>query len=1723
MRAAVIRRAATAVMRWLCCISVFLLATPVWADETAGLAWLQAQVQTDGSLSGEEAGVALPLQSRSETAATLQTWATAVPPALWAAIEAIPGDAVEILARKALAQQLHASGTVSLDALIQQQNTDGGFGAASGYASNVQDTAWALAALAGSRAGHGAVVNQAVTWLVNAQQPNGQWALAPFGDALMPTAQAVQALHPYRQTAAVAAALAKARAWLHAERGASPAWGASARTAQALLAVLPGLATATAMQPAVDALRGAQRADGSWDGSPYATALALRALHAASQPVTDPDLASLQGTVLDADTGAPVPGAMVRLVQRGVQGTTDGAGQFRWTQLAQGADQLDIQATGYRPLSSMLHLEAGQQLDLGTIRLKAASGGGSNGVTLAGVARYFNGSTYYAASGAKIQAAGQTATADSGGSYRLDGLPAGRIDVTATYAGYPAIQTAAQAQAGQAVDFSPVFQQARASTATLSVWVTDAATGSPLPGATAASQTASRSTDAQGLAQFTSGLLQVGRNTLAVTKLGYERALVTFDAMDGQNLSIPIVLAPAPSPQTTLRGIVTDAGTQQPLAGVAVQVVDPPLQTTTDAQGAYTLVDAQLNGIRTVELRRTGYLPHTQSITISAATVNVFNVPLHPQAIAAGPAHLDVSVLARGAGTPLAGASVVLSGANQRSVITDAVGQASLASLNPGETHIVVAAPGFESAMASASIKAGQTYQMPVELLALSTPQPKLYGHVVDAVSQQPVGGAQVVLAGATVGTATTAANGYYEFAGITPGDVQITVSGTGYATAQRTFRLEGTTEARLPLVPNWQAGASSAWEVFGTIVDADSLEPLVGADLVLEEVLLGSSVLSSQSGSSQLGGNFAFHGLTEANGRILIRLNGYDAALIPFTRQSASQPLGTIKLKRSYNAALPDLMLGLADRSALVMAAHTFKASGKVTARVTNNSNYDAAGFDAIAFLDTDGNQVWDPSTDTLLGKVRVASLAAQQSEMLEWNLQETQLPFRDAPLYLMVDSGLEVIENIEGNNTLRVGVSCAGGGGMQDVGVCIDTSGSVSHLYSLEMDGVIKAVENPNIIPHDGSVRFMLGTDYEMYYGSNIVPLHPAQVITPATLPQLIQDLKTKRNTGGYSSGPTCVRRMSEYMKSLPQQAGSRTVITVGDGYWEGISMANSELPKTVANGVGRVDVIGIGSVNLPELEANAWPQPANTLHGGRVTVAYSAGEVASAMAQTLGAAAQTVDLTLGNFQVLDQGVGRPVALQARIGNAGSPSQATTVRFYQGAVLLGEVAMPALQTGQWLDATLAQATLAGAEPLVAVVDEQRSNAECNTSNNRQQAGLLAANRVAQLQVQTDQATYPAHAPVQLGALAHNLGSFPAAFGVVLAIEDAQGDEVARFAAAALGTLAAGAQQPHAQPWNTATLQAGTYTLRGWLLDLDGTVAAQDSTLFAVVAGPGPAAPLAALAVSADRKTYPADALVHLDSLARNLAANAPLNDAAIVLTVHAPSGAAVFSHEHPAQQLAASGLRSERAQQRLASAPLGTYTVQAELLDAQRQVLAQAATHYEVVADAGPPAIVNSLTGTVALARASVKAGEPQARDDMLHNTGSAPMNALKVARVITSASGAQQQRQEALIDLPAGGQHQWLQTPVATAALAAGHYTALLVAELGGHPVVLDQKTFEVLATGTPPPGPPPGPPPSPPPSPRAIPALNGWGMAALAMCLALCGAAGAARRRRRSTAP
>jgi len=54
---------------------------------------------------------------------------------------------------------------------------------------------------------------------------------------------------------------------------------------------------------------------------------------------------------------------------------------------------------------------------LGSIRLSAA---GSGGITLRGVARYFDGYNHHAAPGVTIQTAGQPVNTDRNGNYQLD-------------------------------------------------------------------------------------------------------------------------------------------------------------------------------------------------------------------------------------------------------------------------------------------------------------------------------------------------------------------------------------------------------------------------------------------------------------------------------------------------------------------------------------------------------------------------------------------------------------------------------------------------------------------------------------------------------------------------------------------------------------------------------------------------------------------------------------------------------------------------------------------------------------------------------------------------------------------------------------------------------------------------------------------------------------------------------------------------------------------------------------------------------------------------------------------------------------------------------------------------------------------------------------------------------------------------------------------------------
>jgi alpha-tubulin suppressor-like RCC1 family protein len=1646
-----------------------LLGAPAHAFSPAiqqGLAWLDAQSGASGAL---VANVPFPRQSHAEVLTTYHQLGQSLPGTLRnLALDAQP-VATDLLARKitTMRQTGASPAAVELEQLLALQNRDGGFGAIAGYPSNVLDTAVALEALA-EVSPQSEAAGKALGWLVAQQKADGHWDrtnVTPQYTDIVITAIATHAVWRYRAHFVVAQPLEKGRQWLHGQKNGGH-WGNTLQTAHALLSILPGLLDAGSEQAAISALSAAQLSNGSWGNDAYLTALALRILFSVGQETTNPDLAAIAGTVVDANTGAPVVGASVTLGKASLNALTDAQGNFRFVRLQAGAENLGITAAGYRALNSALNLQAGQQLDLGELRL--VPGGGMD-VVVTGTARYWtdaNGER--PASNALIEVGSLQTRTDGNGNFTLSGVPGGQSTLKATYSTYPAVMTDFAAQMGETVSLSILFKPATTATnKKITVVVTDAATGLPIQSATirvnpASGTVATVNTDAAGKGVVSANLVD-GGNLIEISRTGYDVQQISLNLSGWLDITVPVVLQKTTQTGTVLKGVVTDAQSRQPLAGVAVKVPAKGLETQTDAQGAYRFAGTTLSK-ETVVFERTGYLTASIPVSVYSNQTTNFDVALQPVVSnAQNPANLEVTVWDRSTAQPLAGAEVILSGKNALTVRTGADGIVTVSPLQEGDTQVQVSAPGYESVYAAFKVMAGQAYQLPVELLPQTTATSNLYGVVYDTVSRQPLQGAMVSVSGGYTAIATTDVQGRYEFANVPAGELLLGVWLDQYSASNLPISFRGTTEVNVPLDPSWTGGVTT-WAVYGTIVDGQNLEKLSGATILLQEVIIGSGVLAEQNGVSDTQGDFEFQGLSHKDARLMIEMPGYDTTVIPFINDGASNQLslGLIKLNRSYDAAQPDLMLKNPDRAAFIVDPNTFIGNGTLSITLRNNSNYATGAFTVTAFVDTNGDQAWDEG-DQLIDSLRFTGLLQQEEQVATFTARAVALPFRDAPVYVMVDSGLEVVESIEGNNVALVAASCVSGDGMQDVGVCVDTSGSVSHLYGLEMEGVIKAVENPNIIPHDGSIRFSQGTDYEMYYGST--PLNQATVVTPATLPQLLQDLKTKRTGSGYSSGPTCALNMSKYLGTLLPRSTKRTLILVGDGYWEGISRAQTLLPQTIANGVSRIDVIGVGSINLRELEANAWPQPANSFNGGKVTQALSSGEVAAAMAQALGKAMRTVDLTLGNLRIIDQGANQPVRLAARIGNAGSESVATTVRFYQGAVLLGEVAVPALKTGAHVDVHLDDVVLTGAEPVSAIVDETQLNAECNIGNNRQQIDVAASNHLAGLDVRADRPVYPANTDAHFSATVKNLGNFPAALELRLAVQDLEGNEVWR-SAPITGTLAVNAETLETQTWNTGRTQVGDYLLVGVLFDANGVEIARDQASLRID-NTAVGAINADLRVSVDKAVYAPYDHVKIDALARNLSVNAPIPGAYVTLTVEA-GGMTHYTHTQALGELAAGGLSQFDVIQPLNGAEPGVYVVTGRLYDQDHHQMAIMMTSYRVE-NTGISAL-QDISGTLTLDKPKIAAGQRLLRGDVVRNTGKRAVAGLTVRRLIMRESDQDLVLVlEERIELAAGQARDWPDVPIDTRGFQAGEYTAVLIVESGGQRRLLDRQTFTVTAGG------------------------------------------------------
>jgi protocatechuate 3,4-dioxygenase beta subunit len=631
-----------------------------------GLAWLQGQVQANGSLANEAASVATPLQSRAETAQLLAALAS-VPPALSDAVAAEADANTEYLARKVIA--LVAAGRDAAPAvalLLQRRNSDRGFGGSPGFQSNPLDTAWTVLALARAGQGPSPAAGDARAYLMASMQADGGIA-APNDLARIEYGALALAALQTTGDGSTATAVRTLLAWMLQRQAADGSWQADVHlTAISLIAITP-LVSDPALRNAAGAfLISRQGISGSWQDDPFLTAVALRALGAGA---ASPAAATLTGQVVDQSTNLPIAGAAVALSGAGAATVaTDAEGKFSATGLAAGTYSAQITRAGYNAASAAFTLFARQTLDAGRIALAQVATSGivrgrvtaaSGGLPLVGVQISLTGT------------ATLSALTDLAGRFEFAAVPPGELTINASFAGYRSASGSASLAGGATLDFSPTLYTDAETAPTTGRFIgrlVVAGSGAPLSGvAVLLNGTGAGTSGDDGRFDLT---LAPQSYTAVYTLAGYDSASQGFVLAAGTTVDAGTVALRAQRTTTTITGRVTDAqGT--PLADATVQLVGGA-SATTGPDGVYTLADlagasfdlrASATGyasqLVTLQVPRPGDVTQNFSLLGGSSTFSIGEPAVTPESAGAN-ASIAVSATVANIGTAPAAAVVLM-------------------------------------------------------------------------------------------------------------------------------------------------------------------------------------------------------------------------------------------------------------------------------------------------------------------------------------------------------------------------------------------------------------------------------------------------------------------------------------------------------------------------------------------------------------------------------------------------------------------------------------------------------------------------------------------------------------------------------------------------------------------------------------------------------------------------------------------------------------------------------------------------------------------------------------------------------------------------------------------------------------------------------------------------------------------------------------------------------
>ncbi len=587
-----------------------------------GFAWLRAQVQADGTVAGEAASQALPVQVRTETMHTLALLDSR-PAELANLIGSQPQKHTELQARKALALRLANRDAQQVIAdLGLQQNADGGFGSRREYGSNALDTSYALIALAATPDADVTRVANALTYLRTSRLSPSGW---PVGDhpSVHVTSAVLLAGQAWSSRYQVGDIVAAARDWLLSQRNANGDYGNVIDNANALLALTTQTSDNAVLGPLADAVKAAQQESGSWENDPYVTAVALRALYRSTVGLPPSTTGVIAGTLVDRDSREPVAGVTLTVrAMPEIRVSSAADGTFMLLGLPPGSHAVDIQALGYVSTSFTATVTAGNTTSTGEIPLQKTT----LTAEVSGVVRNSSGTVLANV----VVSSGTVSTfTDAGGRYSLTGLNAGAATVTFALSGYRTLDVPVTLEPGKRYQLSPTLYstgQTPPTTATIRGTVTNQANGQVIAGASVRVGTANATTNASGAFELTG--LAPGAYALSVQATNYLSVQGSVTLVAGINNVGAIALTRAPE-TSTLVGVITDAQTNAPVPGAVLVVQGQTATAVSGPDGRYLLQGVQGTAF-TVIASGQGYNSRTLNLSLPAIGQSTLDIQLLP-------------------------------------------------------------------------------------------------------------------------------------------------------------------------------------------------------------------------------------------------------------------------------------------------------------------------------------------------------------------------------------------------------------------------------------------------------------------------------------------------------------------------------------------------------------------------------------------------------------------------------------------------------------------------------------------------------------------------------------------------------------------------------------------------------------------------------------------------------------------------------------------------------------------------------------------------------------------------------------------------------------------------------------------------------------------------------------------------------------------------------------